>query len=277
VKENGFLQLRRGIWEHVRNGQMNVNMLAVYIYILSEADTRTGTWKGCAQSLASALRIPLSTAKYALSKLDGVYLRRFMVRGRRFCYPIVCHKFVLTNGPDVGRMIDALNSTNEKTLAFFPRSVSPDILPETSLMLALRRELRIKKRERRKNPAAKPTPPADPRFQPFLEFAYKSFEEKHGAKPSWLGKDFSNLRLLLKANGALSGDELQRRWRNYLDSTEPFVLKQGNGLAYFATHCDTFSNGPILIGGKNGHKPSGSELLAHNLRIAGFRAPEPTH
>jgi hypothetical protein len=114
---------------------------------------------------------------------------------------------------------------------------------------------RIKNGERRsKNPAAKPAPPADPRFQPFVDFAYKAFEEKHGLKPSWLGKDFEHLRVLLTANASLNGTELERRWRNYLDSTEPFTAKQGYSLAYFADRCDSFANGPILkpTGGTNG-------------------------
>jgi hypothetical protein len=96
-----------------------------------------------------------------------------------------------------------------------------------------------------KTRVAKPAPPGDPRFSPFVEFAYRAFEEKHGVKPSWLGKDFEQLRLLLKANPSLGGEELERRWRAYLDCTEPFISKQGDSLAYFASHCDTFCNGPI--------------------------------
>jgi hypothetical protein len=97
----------------------------------------------------------------------------------------------------------------------------------------------------KKNPATKTASPANPRFQPFVAFAHKTFEEKHGVKPCWLGKDFKQLSALLKANASLNGEELERRWRAYLDSTEPFISKQGDSLAYFASHCDTFSNGPI--------------------------------
>jgi len=100
------------------------------------------------------------------------------------------------------------------------------------------------------------TAPGDLRHQPFVEFAHKTFEEKRKVKPSWLGKDFEHLRLLLKANASLDLTELERRWRNYLDSTEPFTLKQGGGLAYFADHCDSFADGPLLAiapkGGTNG-------------------------
>jgi hypothetical protein len=45
-KERGFLQLRRGLWEHVRDGSLTHTGALVYIYMLSQADTRTGIWKG---------------------------------------------------------------------------------------------------------------------------------------------------------------------------------------------------------------------------------------
>jgi hypothetical protein len=262
-KENGFLQLRRGIWEHVRNGGMNVNMLAVYVYILSEADTRTGIWKGCAQSIRGVLHLPLSTVKYALSKMDGVYIRRFMVPGRRFCYPILCHKFVLTNGPDIGRMLDAINSKSEKTLAFFPEPISPDIQPDVG------RQKRSKKREERKEKeskphAAKPAAPADPRFQPFIEYAYQSFEAKHSQKPTWNGKDFKSLKALLGQSQTLAPDELENRWTHYAGSTEPFTAKQGDSLAYFCAKFDSFIDGPIL--GSTGGRADGKAVSGHQER-----------
>jgi hypothetical protein len=100
---------------------------------------------------------------------------------------------------------------------------------------------------REKKPrAAKSASPADPRFQSFVAFAHETFEEKHGAKPSWLGKDFQQLRVLLRANASLTPTELERRWRAYLESSELFIVKQGDSLTYFATHCDTFSSGPIM-------------------------------
>jgi hypothetical protein len=267
-KENGFLQLRRGIWEHVRNGQMNVNMLAIYVYILSEADTRTGTWMGCAQSICGALRLPLSTVKYALSKMDGVYIRRFIVRGRRFCHPILCHKFVLTNGPDVGRMLDALSSTSEKALAFFPDAVSPDIQPDHSEHVG-RQKRRENRDERRKAKprAAKPAAPADPRFRAFVDFAYRAFELKHGQKPDWSGKDFKNLTALLKRNQALTLAELERRWNHYSASTERFTVSRGDSLDYFCSKFDSFISGPIC-GPKE--KVSASDAIAISLKNSGL-------
>jgi hypothetical protein len=149
-KENGFLQLRRGIWQHVRNGQMNVNDFAIYVYILSEADTRTGVWKGCAQSISAALKLPLSTVKYSLAKMDGKYIKRFMVLGHRTAYPILCHRYLASSSTHVGRMLDAINTTNERELQWFPpeplNSSSTHVLPDVGRQKrSENREKRIKK------------------------------------------------------------------------------------------------------------------------------------
>ena len=272
-KENGFLQLRRGLWEHVRDGSLTHTGAIVYIYMLSQADTRTGVWKGSAQCIATALDIPRSTAKYALKGLDGRYIKRFTVPGRHVCYPILLHKFLVTQGQHIGLMLDALNTTDARTLEFHKpvddrqvvQQVVQDIVQDVGPQR--RSENRNKRQEKKQNPAAKPAPPADPRFQPLVTFAHKTFEEKHKVKPSWLGKDFEQLRLLLKANASLDGEELERRWRNYLDSTEPFTSKQGDSLGYFASHCDTFSNGPIS---QSKGKANGDASSALKTTIGGF-------
>jgi len=90
--------------------------------------------------------------------------------------------------------------------------------------------------------------PGDLRFQPFFQLAYESFTVKHGRKPLWLGKDRNGLKNLLKSQSAeaLPFERLQTLWRNYLDSTEAFTVKQGSSLAYFCSNLDKFSDGPIL-------------------------------
>jgi hypothetical protein len=68
-------------------------------------------------------------------------------------------------------------------------------------------------------------------------------------------------------------ERLQTLWQNYLDSTEVFTMKQGGSLAYFCSNLDKFSNGPISDGKGNSDgtgKLTGTELLKHNLKAAGF-------
>jgi hypothetical protein len=113
--------------------------------------------------------------------------------------------------------------------------------------------------------------PGDSRFQPFLAFAFESFAAKHGRKPLWQGKDLNGLKNLLKNHSAesVSLERLQANWQNFLDSTEPFTVKQGDSLCYFCSNVDKFSDGPILAalgrGGTNG-KPTATDLAIRNAR-----------
>jgi hypothetical protein len=157
-KENGFLPLRRGIWEHVRDGNLTYKGALIYIYMLSQADTRTGVWKGCAKSISSVLRIPLSTVKYALTRLDNRYIKRFTIPGKHSCYPILCHRFVITQGQHVGLRLDALNSTNEKSLSFIPDDEPTARVPDVVQLVGRQRiqETRNKRLEKKKEAPAAP-------------------------------------------------------------------------------------------------------------------------
>src|SRR5215469_14887362 len=127
-KQNGFLQLRRGIWEHVRDGRMSTTVALAFIYICSEADTRNGIWKGCAKSLSGEMGIPERTARDVLEKLEhGDYIRRFATPGRHSCYPILVHKFAITQGQHDGEHLNALASTSPVDLAYFSREQSVEL------------------------------------------------------------------------------------------------------------------------------------------------------
>jgi hypothetical protein len=249
-KGNGFLQLRRGLWEHVRDGRMPTTEALTFIYICSEADTRTGIWKGSAKSLSGELGISERTARDVLEKMeDGDYIRRFAVPGRHACYPILVHKFPITQGEHNGEQLNAIESKSPVDLAYFPREQSVEDGVEHSVERgAAQRRSENREEKRRRNPAAKTAPPADPRFQPFFQFAYESFALKHGRKPLWQGKDRNGLKNLLRSQSAeaLPLERLQTLLRNFLDSNEAFIVKQGDSLAYFCSNIDKFSDGPIL-------------------------------
>ena len=119
--------------------------------------------------------------------------------------------------------------------------------PVTPMLQGEVRSQRSEVKEKQ-NPAAKPAPPADPRFQLFFAFAFESFTSKHSRKPLWQGKDRNGLKNLLKNQSAesLPLERLQNNWRNFLASTEPFTVNQGGSLAYFCWNLDKFSDGPIL-------------------------------
>jgi hypothetical protein len=122
ARDTGFFQLRRGLWEHIRDGRMTITEALAFIYIGTQADTRTGIWKGSAKSLSRELGIPERTARDVLEKMEhGDYIRRFPVPGRHSCYPILVHKFLLTNGEHNGEQLNAIESTSPTNLTYFPR------------------------------------------------------------------------------------------------------------------------------------------------------------
>ncbi len=55
---------------------------------------------------------------------------------------------------------------------------------------------------------------------PFHVFCHDEWRDKHGDKPPWLAKDYTQLATALKA---LGGEEKARAaWRMFLASTDPF-------------------------------------------------------
>ena len=119
-KENGFAPIRRGLWEHLRDGRMSPFEALAFIYICSQADTRSGVWKGSAKSLAGELGMKERTARDILEKMEhGDYIRRFAVPGLHSCYPILVHKFPITQGEHNGEQLNALESKSPADLAYF--------------------------------------------------------------------------------------------------------------------------------------------------------------
>lgn len=267
---NGYLQLRRSLWAHRRDGRMSVTETLAFIYICSEADTRTGIWKGCAKALAGELAIPERTARDILEKMErGGYLRRFTSPGSHACYPILVHKFLITTGEHNGEQLNALDSKSPAALEYFPREHNGEQDGEHGAAQIRNKNRKLEKEK--KNLAANPAPPADPRRAPFLEFAFETFESRFGHKPTWQGKDWRQLKNLLVATGSTL-EEMCTRWQHYLASTEPFIANKGGSLAYFCTNFDAFIQGPLQAGTKGGAhgKLTGDELTRANLKAAGF-------
>jgi hypothetical protein len=248
VKEH-YVPIRPGIAEHLLRGDISTFEFGVYVIVHLQADYRKGIWRGSApRILNSAPRgAKLREVQRALEHLAELgLLKHFHKPGQRGNFPFLINKFTVRSGALKGKRLNADKSDSWQSPVYeFCADDDADDSADVRAEDAPIQEVRSKREQGRKPPAAKTAPPADPRFQPFVVFAHRSFQEKHNVKPSWLEKDFSQLKRLLKANVSLDGGELERRWRAYLDSTEPFTSKQGDSLGYFASRCDRFSNGPI--------------------------------
>jgi hypothetical protein len=280
-KANGFLQLRRGLWEHLRDGRMSITQALAFIYICSEADTRTGIWKGCAKSLSGELGIPERTARDVLEKMEhGNYVRRFAVPGRHSCYPILVHKFLITDSEHSGEQLDALNSIDANTLRYLPvetseQGVECGVQHSVEHSAAQKRK-RIEK-ETEKKPAAKTAPPPDPRHKPFFDFAYKLSEMKFFQSPTWGGRHAKVLQNFLREHQHITQEEWERRYRAFLQSTVRFYREQHGDLEFFIRNFDKFMSGPVLAavqkGDEYGKHTAGSSFettLSSHVGAEGF-------
>jgi hypothetical protein len=273
-----YVPLRPGIEEHLVRGGMSLCEFGIYSLIHIQADYRTGIWRGSApRVLSTAPRgASLRQIQRALEHFEELgYLKSFRPQGARGNTPYLIDKFTVRSGALKGRRLSAAKSESWQH-PFYELVAEDDAEPVAEGVAEDDALSRSKKKEVRenKNPAAKPTPPADPRFTPFLKFAFQAFEQKHGQKPTWTGRDFKALSAMLASNRGLEPAELERRFQNYLGSTEAFIQKQGYSLAYFCAHTDSFLPGPILAQGKavNG-KQTSSDLAIQNARALGLGRP----
>jgi hypothetical protein len=121
VRNKGFVQLRRGLFEHVQNGEMSMGECFLYTAILAHADPATGVWISCASMLSSYYKIPERTCQCWLENLEKKrYLRRFRVQGKHAQYPILVHKFQCTDGAQIGMRLNAWASTSCLDLKYEP-------------------------------------------------------------------------------------------------------------------------------------------------------------
>jgi hypothetical protein len=105
-----FIPIQAGIFEHIGNGRMTINMWAVYSVILKEADYETGIWNGCAEKARAAWNsgIDVRTAQRAMKELrEGGYTKSFQRNGQRGNYPVFINKYPVRFGSRKGMRLNA--------------------------------------------------------------------------------------------------------------------------------------------------------------------------
>ena len=108
---SGFVQLRRGLAEHVRTGRLSFLEASLYIFILMDTNPSTGVCYGSAGLFATVYGIPTRTCRDALEKLEKKgYFRRFPTPGKHGSYPILINKFLCSDGAMKGMYVNALES-----------------------------------------------------------------------------------------------------------------------------------------------------------------------
>jgi hypothetical protein len=252
-----------------------------FIYVACQADTRTGVWTGSAGALAGELAMSPRTARDVLEKMSNMgYIKRFTLPGKHACYPILVHKFLVTDGEHKGQQLNAIGSASPSNLQYFPREQEGELSGQHRVEHGASQK-KIEKGESenketiRKNLAANAPPPGGAQYRPVLACLWKDFEQKKGQPPSWSAKDFASLSNFLK-NHKHSPEEIILRFKNYVASTEEFVVRQGCSLSFFFSRFDSFISGPILERRINSNAESRKPTLGDNMRasLEAFRAAE---
>jgi hypothetical protein len=275
----GFIQIRRGLEDHLDAGRLSLFEAGVYLLIHFQANYETGIWVGSAPKiLATAPRgTDLRNVQRAIERLREIgFLKVFHTHGRRGNYRALINRYEPQFGALKGMRLNADQSTSWQSPVYEPcgegaLKTRPTRAENDAEDAPIPKE-EVKKEER-KTLSAKPTPPADARFGPFLEFAKTSFEAKHKHPPTWdcFGKDGSALAAFLRRAPHVTLELWQAHVLNFFDSTEAFTLKQGGSLAYFVSRFDTFSTGPILEGGNNGIRNNAAAVKAEPGKYAAVR------
>ena len=108
---SGFIQLRRGLSEHVRDGRLSFFEAALYVFILMDTNPASGLCYGSAGLFAAVYGISSRTCRDALEKLElKGYLKRFPTRGKHGSYPILVNKFRCSDGAMKGKYVNCLKS-----------------------------------------------------------------------------------------------------------------------------------------------------------------------
>ena len=266
--------IRLGIAEYLLRGDVSVFEFGVYVIVHLQADYCHGIWRGSApRILNSAPRgAKLREVQRALEHLTGLgLLKPFHKHGQRGNFPFLINKFTVRCGALKGMRLNADKSESWRHPKYEPcADVDADDDAHGRAQGAPIQEVRSKREEMRKKPTSKAAAPADPRFKPVLDFAFEAFAQKHGQKPTWGARDFKALSAMLASNRSLDAAELERRFRNYLGSTDPFTQKQGGSLAYFSAHVDSFLVGPILEPQKGGQNKEDNAV--HSSAAAFWKA-----
>ena len=138
MMNGNFVQVRRGIIEHLETGQLSAREFAVYNLIILLADKATGLWWGCSKAISAKFGhgdLDDRAAKGALHRLEeNGYIRRFFVQGQRGNHPILVDKYAPTVGELKGRRVNAAATADWRYVVCDngPDDV-PDRIPEAGL------------------------------------------------------------------------------------------------------------------------------------------------
>ena len=289
----GYLQLRRGLFEHVTEGRMSLTECCLYIAIMANAEPNTGIWKGSAGLLASLYGLSPRTARDVLERLESKrYIKRFPVPGSHSNYPILVNKYQCSDGAMKGMRLNTEKTTDYRAPVYESceedgkRGVKQGVKHGAGIKRTENREQRIEQAPPKKPASAwkSGSTSAEAKNRPYSEEAQRLFIGHFNQPPSWRHQDYIQLGKLRKVLPDLTLAEFSRRYKNFLGSSEPFYRKQAGSLGFFCSRFDQF-----IEFNRNGHarrrpdespaprrkpnptalSPKGAEILSKAVKGAG--------
>jgi hypothetical protein len=127
VSNNGnYVQLRRGLLEHMETGRLSAREFAAHVLIVLLADSGSGVWWGNSVALAAKFGSgdvsELAAQKTLRSLGEKGYIKSLRQPGSRAGYPIIVNRYKITVGKLAGGLVDAENTTDWRKPAVFPVS-----------------------------------------------------------------------------------------------------------------------------------------------------------
>lgn len=253
-----YVPIRPGILEHLLRGDISAFEFGVYVIIHLQADYASGIWRGSApRILNSAPRgAKLRDVQRAIEHLTNLgLLKHFHRHGQRGNFAFLINKFTVRSGALTGMRLNAAKSDSWKH-PVYERCADGDA--DDDAQDAPIQEVRSKKKEKNKTPAAKSA--ADPRFQRIVDSYYQGLRVL-GIEPNSDASDFGALAAWLKRNPRRALDGILSSLRHAFDSTDAYPLKPGFRLREFLQHESKYQKGPLLKAA-TGAKYGNAEVIA---------------
>lgn len=234
--ENGFLRLSNELAEALARTPLSGSELRIILTISRECYGRNGGRKVAPLSygrIAAATGLALRTVQREVGGLlkDHVLVREANRRGNTYGLQ-KNYELWLTGG--VGQLTDDQLTDAQGTEG---ESVNQPT------KLSVNRPTHKKKEEKEKKVRAEKQP-ADPRFKRIVEHYCQSYEQKHGEKADFGGRDGKTLSEFLQGQPELSVEAICARMDNAFQSTSGYPLDRKFRLYEFLPQHAKYADGP---------------------------------
>jgi hypothetical protein len=261
LRSNGFVQLRRGLQEHITNGSMSVGQLGIYCLILWNADPSTGIWCGSAGVIAALSGESPRTCRHALDRLEKAeYIKRFFVQGSRLSYPILVHRFNCSDGAMKGKRLNALETKDYRHIVYEGSEPErsergSEAVGESGSELA-GKYLDNKRTENKRQKTSRDKREPDSRHIPFREALATYWQHKNPIDPEmpWQGRDAKALSDLLSASPSLTLEQFRDLLRNRAKSAVAHGDRIFLWIAKIHSYSEPLNEFNKPEGAQNGHR-----------------------